>query len=466
MTPNLSIRILLWAILPLLLTAGCGSVATKKAFYEPITAELRSGSPDVARQMLEEARENKKYAEKDRLLYFIDVGMLNHYTGNYEESNIKLHLAEAAAEELFTKSISRAVASAILNDNALEYAGEDYEILYANLISALNYMAQDNFEDAFVEIRRAGLKLDLLEQKYADAALELQRSSPDDSNKVEIDYNIDKVRFHNDAFGRYLSMHMYAAENKWDDARIDYDFLVHAFHSQPHIYGFAIPDVKYHSQDKALLSVVGLVGLSPEKQAMNLRIRTDKDLNLIQVLYDDPPHVNKEYGHFPINISEDFYFKFSIPKIVPRPSIVSRIELLIDGVPVGELQLLEDVGRVAEETFAARKSLIYIRSVLRAITKGLAAHKFKEKVDTGGLAGWLKKAAIDVGTDAIENADLRCCQYLPGLIYVGDFEIEAGIYDLSVKFYDSAGEEVAQTTFADYEVTDNGLNLIEVFTVN
>ncbi|MEA3297333.1 MAG: hypothetical protein U9R56_05665 [candidate division Zixibacteria bacterium] len=224
--------------------------------------------------------------------------------------------------------------------------------------------------------------------------------------------------------------------------------------------------MKYHSKDKAVLSVVGLVGLAPEKQAMNLRIRTDKNLNLVQVLYDDPPFVNKEYGHFPIEISEDFYFKFSIPKIVQRPSTVSRIELLIDGVPAGELQLLEDVGRVAEETFAARKSLIYIRTLLRAITKGLAAHKLKEKVDTGGLAGWLKKVAIDVGTDVIENADLRCCQYLPGRIFVGDFEIDAGTYELSVRFYDASGELVSQTNFADYMVVNDDLNFVEAFSVN
>ena len=458
-------RNLLWAALPLVLLAGCSSVATKKKFYEPITAELRSGNSEDAAKMLEAARDNNKYAQKDRLLYFIDAGLLNHYARSYDTSNAKLHLAEEAAEELFTKSVSRAAASLLLNDNVLEYSGEDYEVLYANLIKALNYIALGAFDEAFVEIRRANLKLELLEQKYADAAAEFQQSSPDDTDRVEIDYEVDKVRFHNDAFGRYLSMHIYATEGKMDDARIDYDFLVQAFRSQPHIYDFAMPEVKYFSQDRTILSVVGLVGLAPVKEALNLRIRTDKDLELVQVLYDDPQNKGAEYGHLPVKVKADYYFKFAIPQIMPRPSLVTEIRVLANDKLIGELQLLEDVGKVAEETFAAKKSLIYIRTVARAIAKGLAAHKLKKKMDTGGLGGWLKKAAVDVGTDLIENADLRSSQFLPGMIYVGDFEIEPGTYDIAIEFYLADGRLVGETTYSDYGVIRGGLNLIEAFSV-
>jgi hypothetical protein len=142
---------------------------------------------------------------------------------------------------------------------------------------------------------------------------------------------------------------------------------------------------------------------------------------------------------------------------------VSEIRVFANGELIGELQLLEDVGKVAEETFAAKKSLIYLRTVARAITKGLAAHKLKKKMDTGGLGGWLKKAAVDVGTDLIENADLRSSQFLPGLIYVGDFEIEPGMYDITIDFYLADGSLAGATTYSGYEVVKNGLNLVEAF---
>ncbi|HWR84169.1 MAG TPA: hypothetical protein VN285_12785 [Candidatus Deferrimicrobium sp.] len=436
-------------------------MATRTGFYDPITAELRAGNSAAAAQLLEKAREDNQYAEKDRFLYFIDAGMLNHYADSHEVSTSKLHLAEAAAEELFTKSVSRAATSLLLNDNVLEYAGEDYEILYTNLIKALNYIAQNRFEDAFVEVRRVNLKLEQLEQKYADAASQLQRGSPEDTGRVELEYTLDKVRFHNDAFARYLSMHMYAAEGKMDDARIDYDFLRQAFQTQAHIYDFSMPNVKYRSDSGVILSVVALVGLAPVKEALNLRIRTDKQLGIVQVLYDDPQHEGAQYGHLPINVKEDYYFKFAIPTLQPRPSQVQEIRVLVNGEPVGSLQLLEGVGKVAQETFAAKKSLIYLRSVARAVAKGLAAHKLKEKVDTGGLGGWLKKAAIDVGTDLIENADLRCSQFLPGMIYVGDFELEPGTYDITLEFSGSDGSLVGSAINSSYQIREAGWNLVE-----
>ncbi|MDH4034784.1 MAG: hypothetical protein OEV80_13405, partial [candidate division Zixibacteria bacterium] len=241
----------------LLVTAvavGCSNLATRRGFYTPIDAELRSGNIDSARQLLETARESGKYAHKDRFLYFVDAGMLAHYAGDYQASNEKLTVAERAAEELFTKSVSRAAASLLLNDNILEYSGEDYEVLYTNLIMALNYAALRQFEDAFVEIRRANLKLEQLEQKYGDAAHRYRQGMAEDSGNVEIDFDLPTMRFHNDAFARYLSMHMYAADGKYDDARIDFDYLTDAFRSQPHIYGFEMPKVTYHSDSGAILS--------------------------------------------------------------------------------------------------------------------------------------------------------------------------------------------------------------------
>jgi len=453
-------------LLCLFLSVGCGSVATKKAFYDPIIAELRDDNFDTAVQKIEKAKADNKYAEKDRFLYYIDAGLANHYASRFDDSNLKLTQAEDAADELFTKSISKAAASLLLNDNILEYAGEDYEILYSNLIKALNYIAVDDFDGAFVEIRRANEKLNLLEQKYSDVSRRFEEGSLHDTVRVDIGYKAKRVRFNNDAFARYLSMHVYAAEGKMDDAKLDYDLLRSAFREQPHIYDFEVPDIKYFSEGKEILSVVALAGLAPVKEALNLRIRTDKDLDLVQVLYTDPWRKDSEYGHLPIPVSEDYYFKFSIPQIVPRPSYISRIRVFVDSELVGELRLLEDVGKVAEETFEAKKSLIYLRTVARAVAKGLAAHKAKKKADTGGLKGWLKKAAVDVATDVSENADLRCSRLLPGKIYVGDFEIEPGTYDLTVEFLDADGDLVSATDVYEYRVFKNALNLIEVFSLN
>ncbi len=446
--------------------SGCAALSTRKAFYEPIVGDVQSGKYQEAVARIEEAHEEHKYAFKDRFLYYLDAGLAYHYAADFDSSNQRLSNAEQTASDLFTKSISKAAASLFLNDNVLDYAGEDYEVLYTNLFMALNYLELHKFDDAFVEIRRANLKLELLEQKYADAASELQRGSEDDSTGVQIDYRAANVRFNNSALARYLSMHMYAADGDWDDARIDYENLHEAFVTQPNVYPFPVPDVKYSSDSGSILSIVALVGLSPVKEPLNLRLRTDKQLDLVQILYDGPGKEDVVYGQLPMPVNVDYYFKFAIPVIESRPSEVSSVRVWNGDELLGELQLLEDVSSVAKETFEAKKSLIYLRSVARAVAKGLSTHQLKKKVDSDNVGGWLLKAAIDVGSDITENADLRCSRLLPGKVMVGDFALPPGDYDLIVEFLAADGSVLYTRHFEDYSVYERGLNLLEAVYLN
>jgi hypothetical protein len=455
-------RISVIAVFCALVWVGCGSVATKKSHYKPIVKDLRAGRFETAAARIDSARADNKYGEKDRLVYFLDAGFAHHYAASYDTSNQKLHVAEAAAEELFTKSISRAALSLLLNDNVLEYAGEDYELLYANIIKCLNFLLLNDFEGAFVEVRKVNERLNLLEDKYADASRILNQGAIEDTARVAIDYEAKKVRFYNDAFARWLSMHMYAADLKWDDARIDYDYMVDAFAGQPHIYPFEMPEVTYiPDSGKALLSIAALVGLSPVKEALNLRIRTDKDLDLVQILYTDGGKEDSEYGHLPLDVDEDYYFKFAIPKMVDRPSTIAAVRVVHEDSLLAELGLLEDVGLVSRETFEARASLIYLRSVARAVFKGLATHKLKERADDGGLSGWLKKAAIDVASDLTENADLRCARLLPGRIFVADLQVPPGDYNLTLEFVDDLGNLVARQDVEGHRVLPGNFNLVQ-----
>ena len=441
--------------------AGCSSVATQRKFYEPVSQSVRAQKFSEAARQLDEAREHKKFAEKDRLLYYIDAGALHHYARDFDTSNQMLSEADQAADELYTKSVSRAMASLAINDNILEYAGEDYELIYINIIKALNYLALNDFDGAFVEIRRLNEKLDLLENKYVDMARDFRLAAEKDTTLPTVDYEAETVRFFNDAFARYLSMHMYAAEGLPDDARIDHDLLMDAFDSQPHIYDFDPPPVSYQPDTGAIVSVVALVGLAPVKEDVGLRIRTDKQLDLVQVLYDGGGKDGQEYGHIPMKVDADYYFKFAIPEMVVRPTPVNRIDVLLNGKKMGQLYLIEDVSSIATSIFDVKKSLIYLRSVARAVAKGLASHAIKKKFDTGGLGGWLKKAAVDVTQDVLENADLRTSQYLPGRVYVGDFDVPPGTYDFTLEFYDSDGHLIGRNFIEKYTVSNSGFNLVE-----
>ncbi len=449
-------------LIPLLLP-GCGSLATRRSFYKPISAEVERGNFLAAAGQLQEAKNRGKFGQKDRFLYFLDAGLLYHYAGEYDSSQIKLQLAEQAAEENFTRSIRRAAASLILNDNALAYPGEDYEVLYTNLINALNYLERGDFDGAFVEIRRADLKIELLNQKYRDAAAEMNRASRDDTSGVSIPYETEDVRFANSAFARWLGMHIYAAEGKWDNARIDRDKFIEAFAGQPNIYPFPMPDADYRPEHSSttVVPVVTMVGLAPIKEALELRVRTDAQLDLVQVLVRDSESGFIDYGQIPMPIGDDYYFDFAIPKLADRPSRIADVVVLVDSVPRDTLQLIEDIGTVARETFRAKRGLIYLRSVARAVVKGLAAHELKEEVGKdGGLGGWLAKAAVDVVTDISESADLRSSQYLPGRIFVGQLELADGAHTITLEYRNAQGLVVQRETLEGFDIGRTKLPLV------
>ena len=449
----------------LLVVGGCSSGINREKYYAPLESNLRTGNYTAAVTTIEDARRKGVYKEKDRFLYYLDAGLAYHYASQPESSNTRLAVAEQAAEELFTKSISKGILSnTLLNDNVLEYPGEDYEVLYTNLIMALNYLELRRFDEAFVEIRRANDKLNLLEQKYVDAAALIAAEASKDTTGGYVKYTGKQLRFNSSAFARYLSMHMYAAEGLYDDARIDREALTNAFTLQPNIYNSAPPAVAYASDSEAVLSVIGMVGLAPVKQPLNLRIRTDENLNLLTVIYADQRPENTVFANYPLpNGIGDFYAKLSLPQYSPRPSEVAGIRVSADSTLIGQLQLLEDVSSVASATFEARQSMILWRTVVRVVAKTITASKLKNKIDDGGIAGWLGKLATDVAYDLTEQADLRCGALLPGRIFVGDFVVPPGTYDLTVEYLGADGAVLERRHYPKVNVRDRDFNMVRTF---
>ena len=109
------------AVFLLLTLVGCSSFYTNTEFYQPILSSLKQGDYNQAVQKVFEAEIEDEYADKDKLLLHLDKAMLLHYQGNYQQSNNEFDKAERIIEELYTKSISKAAASMLANDNALDY---------------------------------------------------------------------------------------------------------------------------------------------------------------------------------------------------------------------------------------------------------------------------------------------------------------------------------------------------------
>ncbi|KUK55521.1 MAG: hypothetical protein XD77_0412, partial [Marinimicrobia bacterium 46_47] len=80
---------------------SCTSIMTNTAIYKGMDEAIANNRFSVPIAQLEKVKD-KAFSDKDRVLYYLNMGMLHHYNGNYSESNAMLTQAERGIEELFT----------------------------------------------------------------------------------------------------------------------------------------------------------------------------------------------------------------------------------------------------------------------------------------------------------------------------------------------------------------------------
>ena len=453
--------LLLWCLaVAALILISCASIATRTTHFATIESHIKQHDFITAARELETSK-NRYYQAKDRVLYYLDVGMLYHYSGDYEKSNQYLTEAENAIDDLFTRSISRAAASLLLNDNVLDYAGEDYEDIYINIFKAINFLHLAEFDKALVEIRRINDKLNVLEDKYRELANSYQQA-----DEAKVNFTAGSSRFHNSILGRYLSMLLYRTEGRKDAVRIDYNYILDGWNQQSHIYNFSRPD--FSSQidmtSKARINFLSFTGRAPVKKAHDRRITTFDNFLIVS---GNTPEPFADTIPWP-GLNKDYHFKFSIPFMERRYSQITQVRVLINDNRVAVLEKIEDIGNVAVETFSVKAPLLYLKSVTRSVVKGLLAESAKSKVEsrTDSIGSFLFRVATDIAVDISENADLRATRFFPGEALIGEVEVDPGIYDIRVDYYNRYGTMIFQDKFDNFEVKRNQLNLVHSFYLN
>ncbi|MCF7918790.1 MAG: hypothetical protein K9N06_02620 [Candidatus Cloacimonetes bacterium] len=437
-------------------------MGTNKTFFSDTTEMAFNGDFGTAITATENAKDIV-YKLKDRVMYFLDLGMLLHYQGEYERSNAMLEQAERAIEELYTKSISKAALSLLLNDNALDYAGEDYEDIYINIFKSLNYIHCKDNEAAFVEVRRVNEKLTALEDKYARLS-----SGLNTSKDAKIKLEAGKNRFFNSALARYLSLLLYRNSGKWDDVRIDADRFRAAWEEQGSIYNFDAPDISAGLQPDgaAHLNLFCFTGLSPDKRSKTWWIRTFKDHIFIgesKESLSGEEVLNYADMFYWKDVEDNLFFKFEIPLFQPRPSNIYRMEVLIDEKSY-RTHKVESIDKVAEATFAVKKPLVYLKTILRTVSKGLLAKQGKDKMDKQFNNDFLSSLAAigtDIAVSATEQADLRISHFFPKVAYIADIPLSTGTHQITINYYNKFGSIIYSDNRGKVEITPDKLNIIE-----
>lgn len=384
----------------LFLLSGCASYQLDKAQYN-LRQNFTNGNYDEAASLLKQYQKKKVYRSKDRVLMNLEAGTIEHFQGEYETSVGNFSSAEDEIETLYTKSISRAISSLLINDNQLAYDGEDYENVYLNAFKCLDYIHMDKISDALVEARRIAFKLENLNIRYKGLADALSKK---DSAGV-FDWKTGRANVQNSAFGHFLSAVLYAKTYHPDDARIEATHFGEAVREQPKYFGGIRPDTsliwKMQDQQSFNTMLIGFSGHSPVKYQFDTRF------------YD---------------AASKTYLKISLPVLRLIPSEVWRIYAIIDDTTQADLYRIENMDEVASEVYKVKQPIIYGRAVLRSLLKSAATHaaahaarKKKKK-----LLGDIIDIAGTIIGETTEKADLRGWQTMPGQVYATLIKLPPG----------------------------------------
>jgi len=436
----------------LLLALFALSCATKSDAYKDIDNALAQNNYAVALAAVKMGQEQKKplYPEKNAVLLYLDKGMLELYAGDTESSSKDLQEAERLIEEAYTKSVSAELTSYIANDNTKEYAGEDFEDIYINVFNALNYYKRGDIDGALVEIRKlsnSSGKLDMLSRKYEEASKGFGDKAMESLKKLGFNLSSalpqgEAVNFSNSALARYLAALFLLGEGNTDGARIELEQLTRAFAANTKLYSFPVPKTVAEDRTvpagKARLNVVAFAGLSPVKEEGKFT--------------QNWPFMKNAPLRSPV---------FKLPVFKDRPSAISSIEVTA-GDEKFTLEIIEDMGAVVKETFAARFSNLFFKTYIRVLLKYAAADIAASQVKNSAQANLIAFAAAK-SLDATEAADIRMSRYMPNKAYVGGINLDPGTYDVTVNFIGSGGS--IATVKRNVEVKAGALNLVDAISL-
>jgi hypothetical protein len=458
-----------------LAVVSCAS-SSKNAWESiDIAVEQNNFAGGIAALTLGQEAKKPVYKKDNAVSLYLDKGLIEHYAGEYTASSASLQEAERLIGEAFTKSVSADVASYLANDKTKDYAGEDFEDIYLSVFNALNYYHAGNTDGALVEIRKltqSSGKLDMLNRKYENAGPNVGEWMMEQLGEIGFTITPElpqgkSVNFANSALARYLGGLLYLAEGNTDGARIEFEQLQAAFTANPAIYSNPLPKSIADSKTaipngKARINAIGFTGLSPIKEEGIF----SQDFTFLQPVVSSLSPQAKDL----VSYKQFWQPMFRLPKFTGRPAIIDRVEVIV-GDNKFDLELLEDMGAVIEETYNARFSNLFLKTYIRTLVKyagaGVAAVKAGEegakKSEYAGQLATVSSASAAVSAIyASEGADIRMSRYFPDKAYIGGITVNPGSYPVTVNYY-AGGSLVSSETKPNLEVKAGSLNLIEGF---
>ena len=442
---KLSFRVVWFSILILLLLLFSGCTSTVDSQLDDISSVLLSGDTISARNLLKSEYGDEWLTQQGDLIFNLDMGMLSHYAGLYEDSNKELSYAERRIGEEYTESLAATGATFFANDNSKAYQGERYEDLYLNVFKSLNYQRLGDGREAMVEIRRAIDKIEALKRGYEIVSGRIfdegKKLDVNALNRIDID-----TEFISSALVLYLGMVYSRGIEDYSSYSYCENMMDSTYSSQKDIYAFDMPgflssESYAYPEGKARLSFIAFSGMAPYKtEAIDA-----------------------------VDLDGGGTVKVAYPELSWHESQVSSVSVSVNGEEAFSLELLEDMDRVIEDIFSAKQAEVKEKAFIRSRNKIIAASVVTGI--TGDVAASFtlngKKTTFSLGgilsaiIDNSESADVRGSHFIPSKAWAGGITLDEGVYDICFTYLDGNGNVVRSEEINDYAISADTVNLVE-----
>lgn len=427
----------------MVLLTGCATYYQKNIAFQEAFA---SGNLDEANKLLDK---NKKAAEdRNRLLYFMQKGVVNQMMGNYVESNQFFEQAYIFIED-YRKNYGQEALSLITNPTMKTYPGEDHEKVLIHYYKALNYLKLQQPEKAIVEAKRINNKLNMLNDIYEDRP---NRYADDAfahiimgiAYEMDGDVNNAFIAYRN-AYNTYQNSYskdfgVSAPEQlKQDLLRTAY---LNGFREEQHQYEKEFGQEYVHNPNKnGELIFFWHNGLGP--------VKSEWSVNFTIVRGDGGvvTFVNEEYGMnftFPVPQNKEGgngfgdlkLVRVAFPKYESRIPYYSDAELSVEGHSY-PLEQAENIDAIATSVLQDRLLREMASALLRLATKQAAEYAVRQENQDAG-------AALSIINALTEKADTRNWQTLPYSVSYGRVPLSEGENQVNLTTYTAQGAEKKQ----------------------
>jgi len=400
----------------ILLFVGCQGCATHADRLRAARQSFYTGNTLSARAKIDE--ELKKGHRKEHDVLKLDQAVIDLFSGDTKSAKKALREVRDSFDHLEQKSATEGVLAMLTDDNAVAYAGEDYEKVMIRVLLTLADLVDEGNDAAAYSLQINAKQNEIIQSGLGLGNVKEMKNpeNPDETINPKGAY-------------KYLAIGPYLRGLIREETLTNYDDAFYAYQQVQQLApGFQqgrfdlnrVVNSRHSAQGNGVVYVFTFIGKGPYKE------KETADATQIGLLIADQIFSATNKYSVPPTVAPVW-----IPKVVVPYNRIQTVSVKVNQQLIGNTETITNVSQLALEQYEASRNVIIARAIMRRIVKKGVIYAAKEVADVNP---WIS-LAMDLGGivwEATETADTRCWGLLPEKIQVLRLELPEGKHEISL----------------------------------